>query len=84
MCDTTHLNENNRVSSTRLPVDSQRLENVEADISVDGRLEENEANYVVTWQSTLFMDDGTAPEWHKLTYPEKRNQDFFYKKPLHA
>jgi hypothetical protein len=45
MCDTSHLIENNRVSPAGLPV--------------DGRLEEDGANYVDTWKSTLFVDGGT-------------------------
>jgi hypothetical protein len=65
------------VSSTGLPVDSQRLKNV------DGRLEESGANYVDTWQSTVFVD-GETPEWHELTYSDKRNEDFLRKNPHRA
>jgi hypothetical protein len=54
MCDTSpHLIENNRMSSNGRPVDSERLQKVDADINVDGRFEENGGNYVETWQSTL-------------------------------
>jgi hypothetical protein len=31
-----------------------------------------------------FVVDGETPEWHELTYPDKRNEDAKKKKKLHA